>query len=239
MRILFRSPVQQILQDLSFAFRTLRRSPAFATVAILTLAIGIGASTAIFSFVDGVLLKPLPYANADRIVRVLEKPPGDADARNGISTLNFLDWQQQNTVFEYMAARTGGSVTLTGVATPIQFRGARMSAHGFDILGVHAVLGRTFAPDEDQLGKDRVAVLSNALWKSQFGADRDIIGRAIQLTVSRRRNRSPPRRRRLRSFLCPDLPAAGIRAAEHDTQLPLVRSNGAPQTRRDDREGAR
>ena len=181
MRILFRSPVGQILQDVSYAFRTLRRSPAFATVAILTLAIGIGANTAIFSFVDGVLLKPLPYANADRIVRVLEKPPGDPDARNGISTLNFLDWQQQNRVFEYMAARTGGSVTLTGVATPIQFRGARMSAHGFDILGVHAVLGRTFAPDEDQLGKDRVAVLSNALWKSQFGADRDIIGRAIQL----------------------------------------------------------
>jgi putative ABC transport system permease protein len=159
----------------------LRRSPAFTVVAILTLAIGIGANTAIFSFVDGVLLKPLPYANADRIVRVLEKPPGDPDARNGISTLNFLDWKRQNTVFEYMAAQTGDSVTMTGVPNPVQFRGARISAHGFDIFGVRAALGRTFAPDEDQAGKHRVAVLTNALWRSQFGADRGIIGRVIQL----------------------------------------------------------
>lgn len=161
--------------------RTLRKSPGFTTVAILTLAIGIGANTAIFSFVDGVLLKPLPYANAARIVRVLEKPPGGPDARNGISTLNFLDWQRQNTVFEYMAARTGGSVALTGVNKPVQLRGELMSAHGFDILGVHAVLGRTFAGDEDQPGKNRVAVLSHSLWESQFGSDVHIVGRAIQL----------------------------------------------------------
>jgi putative ABC transport system permease protein len=173
--------VREILQDVRYGFRTLRKSPGFTTVAILTLAIGIGANTAIFSFVDGVLLKPLPYANADRIVRVLEKPPGDPDARNGISTLNFLDWQRQNSVFQYMAARTGGSVTLTGTSNPVQLRGARMSAHGFDILGVHAVLGRTFAPDEDQAGKNRVAVLSHSLWQSQFGSDASIIGRVIQL----------------------------------------------------------
>jgi len=159
----------------------LRKSPGFTAVALLTLAIGIGANTAIFSFVDGVLLKPLPYANADRIVRVLEKPPGDPDARNGISTLNFLDWQRQNTVFQYMAARTGGSVTLTGVSNPVQLRGARMSAHGFDILGVKAALGRTFAAGEDMPGKDRVAVLSHSLWTSQFGSDPSIIGRVIQL----------------------------------------------------------
>jgi putative ABC transport system permease protein len=159
----------------------LRKSPGFAVVAVLTLAIGIGANTAIFSFVDGVLLKPLPYANADRIMRVLEKPPGDPEARNGISTLNFLDWQRQNSVFQYMAARTGGSVTLTGVSNPVQLRGARMSAHGFDILGVKAVLGRTFAADEDQPGKSRVAVLSHSLWASQFGSDASIIGRVIQL----------------------------------------------------------
>jgi putative ABC transport system permease protein len=159
----------------------LRKSPGFTAVALLTLAIGIGANTAIFSFVDGVLLKPLPYANADRIMRVLEKPPGDPDARNGISTLNFLDWQRQNSVFQYMAARTGGSVTLTGVTKPVQLRGARMSAHGFDILGVKAVLGRTFVADEDQPGKNRVAVLSHSLWASQFGSDPNIIGRVIQL----------------------------------------------------------
>lgn len=173
--------MREILQDVQYGFRTLRKSPGFTTVALLTLAIGIGANTAIFSFVDGVLLRPLPYANAGRIMRVLEKPPGGPDARNGISTLNFLDWQHQNTVFQYMAARTGGSVTLTGSGEPVRLRGERMSAHGFDILGVQAVLGRTFAADEDQAGKSKVAVLSHSLWVTQFGSDPGVVGRVIQL----------------------------------------------------------
>ena len=159
--------------------RTLRKSPGFTTVGVLTLAIGIGANTAIFSFVNGVLLKPLPYGEPERIVRVLEKPPGGG--RNGISTLNYLDWQKDNTVFEYMAAQTGGSVTLTGVTEPVLLRGSRVSSHYFDIFGIKATLGRTFAADEDQLGKHRVAVLSHALWASQFGADPNVIGRSITL----------------------------------------------------------
>ncbi len=89
----------------------------FATVALVTLAIGIGANAAIFSFVNGVLLKALSYGEPERIVRVLEKPPGGG--RNGISTLNYLDWQKDNTVFEYMAAQAGGSVTLTGINEPV------------------------------------------------------------------------------------------------------------------------
>jgi putative ABC transport system permease protein len=145
----------------------------------LTLAIGIGANTAIFSFVNGVLLKPLPYGEPERIVRVLEKPPGGG--RNGISTLNYLDWKKDNTVFEHMAAQTGGNVTLTGVQEPLQLRGARVSPPYFEIFGVKAALGRTFAPEEDQLGRHRVAVLSHALWASQFGADPAIIGRSITL----------------------------------------------------------
>ena len=171
--------MHELMQDLRFGVRTLRRSPGFAIVAILTLAIGIGANTAIFSFVNGVLLKPLPYGEPERIVRVLEKPPGGG--RNGISTLNFLDWQKDNTVFEYMAAQTGGSVTLTGVTEPVQLRGVRVSSHYFDIFGVKAALGRTFAPDEDQMGKDGVAVISHALWLSQFGADPGVIGRTVTL----------------------------------------------------------
>lgn len=178
--------MHELWRDIRYSVRMLRKSPGFTAVALLTLALGIGANTAIFSFVDGVLLKPLPYANANRIMRVLEKPPGDVKPPGGpeariISTLNFLDWQRQNSVFQYMAARTGGSVTLTGISHPLQIRGMRMSAHGFDIFGVHAALGRTFAPDEDQPGKHRVAVLSHALWVSQFGSDRSIIGRVIQL----------------------------------------------------------
>src|SRR5437773_11527289 len=146
--------MSSFLQDLRYAGRTLANSPGFAAVALLTLALGIGANTAIFSFVDGLLLKPLPYRGADRIVRVLEKPPrGD---RNGISTLNFLDWQKDNQVFDFMAAQTGGTATLTGTGDPVQLRGARVSARFFDIFGIQAERGRTFLPDEDQLGKNRV-----------------------------------------------------------------------------------
>jgi putative ABC transport system permease protein len=148
-------------------------------VALLTLALGIGANTAIFSFVDGLLLRPLPYRDADRIVRVLEKPP--LFERNGISTLNFLDWQKDNTAFDFMAAQTGGSMTLTGERDPVQLRGARVSAHYFDIFGIRAAVGRTFLPDEDQAGKDKVVVLSHALWVSQFGSDPSIINRKVSL----------------------------------------------------------
>ena len=97
-----------LLRDLQYARRTLAKSPGFTIVSLLTLAIGVGANTAIFSLVDAALLKPLPYPDADRIVRVLEKPPGFP--RNGISTMTFLDWQRQNTVFDYMAADAGGGV---------------------------------------------------------------------------------------------------------------------------------
>jgi len=171
--------VSSLLQDLRYAWRTLANSPGFTAVALLTLALGIGANTAIFSFVDGLLLRPLPYKDANRIVRVLEKPP--LFERNGISTLNFLDWQKDNTVFDFMAAQTGGSMTLTGDRDPVQLRGARVSAHYFDIFGIKATLGRTFLPDEDQAGKDKVVVLSHALWVSQFGSDPSIINRKVSL----------------------------------------------------------
>ena len=129
--------MSSLLQDLRYAWRTLAHSPGFTIVALLTLALGIGANTAIFSFVDGLLLRPLPYKDADRIVRVLEKPP--QGERNGISTLNFLDWQKDNAVFDFMAAQSGGSVTLTGRQDPVQLRGQRVSARFFDIFGEASV----------------------------------------------------------------------------------------------------
>jgi putative ABC transport system permease protein len=166
-------------RDLRFALRMLRKSPGFTAVAMLTLAIAIGANTAIFSFVDGVLLKPLPYDDPDRIVRIMEKPP--QGERNGISTLNFLDWQQQNEVFDFHSAQAGGAVTMTGGTEPVQLRGGRVSADFFKIFGIQAALGRTFLPGEDQLGKDDVAVLSHAFWRSEFGADPSIVNRTILL----------------------------------------------------------
>ena len=171
--------MMSVLQDVRFACRMLAKSPGFTLVCLSTLALGIGANTAIFSFVDAALLKPLPYADADRIVRVLEKPP--RGQRNGISTLTFLDWQRDNTVFDFMAAQTGGPVTLTGDGEPVQLRSGRVSAHYFDIFGLKAALGRTFAADEDQLGKEHVAVLSHVLWESRFGGDLKLVGRAIRL----------------------------------------------------------
>ncbi len=171
--------MNSFLLDLRFAFRMIRNSPGFTVVSVLTLALGIGANAAIYSFVDGVLLKPLPYPHPEQILEVWEKP-ADGD-RNGISTLNFLDWKNQNTVFTAMAAETGGSATLTGVDVPVQLRGSRVSARYFDIFGIKPFLGRTFAPNEDQPGKDQVVVLSNRIWQSRFGADRGILGRTIHL----------------------------------------------------------
>jgi len=162
-----------------YPLRTLLRSPGFTAVALLTLALGIGANTAIFSFVNGVLLKPLPYGDPHRIVMVWEKPPGGL--RNGISTLNFLDWKNQNTVFAHMAARRGDSVTLTGSGDPVQLGATLVSAPYFDIFGLHAALGRTFATDEDQLGKSDVVVLGNRMWRTRFGGDPRIIGRKLVL----------------------------------------------------------
>ncbi len=171
--------MDQLGKDLRFALRMIRNSPGFTIIAILTLALGIGANTAIFSFVDAVLLTPLPYPHPEQIVMVWEKPPGGE--RNGISTLNFLDWKRENTVFSAMAAETGSSMTLTGGDRPVQVQGARESAPFFDIWGIKPMLGRTFAPDEDQPGKNQVVVLSHRFWESQFGADKSIIGRTLSL----------------------------------------------------------
>jgi putative ABC transport system permease protein len=132
-----------------------------------------------FSVVNGILLRPLPYPDPDRIVRVLERLP--SGGLNGVSTLNYLDWTKQNTVFEYMAAEAGWLATLTGGAEPVLVRAARASARYFDIFGVKPALGRTFLPEQDQLGKHRVVLLSHALWKSRFGADPAILERVIRL----------------------------------------------------------
>ncbi|HEX4167475.1 MAG TPA: ABC transporter permease [Bryobacteraceae bacterium] len=171
--------MEELLQNLRFAFRQIRQSPGFSTVAILTLALGIGANTAIFSFVDAVLLKSLPYPHPEQIVQIWEKPPGSD--RNGVSTMNFLDWKNQNTVFSAVAAETGGAVTLSGTGEPVQLRGSRVSAPYFGIFGIRPALGRTFAPDEDQPGKEQVVVLSHRIWQSRFGSDPALLGRRILL----------------------------------------------------------
>src|SRR4029078_2457871 len=166
-------------QDLRYATRTLTNSRGFTLVAVLTLAIGVGANVAIFSFVDGILLNPLPSDQPERIVRILEKPP--RGERNGISTLNFLDWQKDNTVFDFHSAQAGGAVTMTGGNEPVQLRGARVSPDYFKIFSIKPALGRLFLPCEDQLGKHQVAVISHVTWVTQFGSDPNIINRTVFL----------------------------------------------------------
>jgi len=171
--------LDEFAQDLRYGLRTLARAPGFTVVAVLTLALGIGANSAIFSFVDAVLLKPLPYQHAERILQVWEKPPGGGN--NVVSALNFLDWRSQTTVFDSMAASTGAPVTLTGHGDPVQLQAARVSAGYFDVFGMTPSIGRTFAVGEDGPGHDHVVVLSHRLWTTQFGGDRTIVGRDIML----------------------------------------------------------
>jgi putative ABC transport system permease protein len=168
-----------VVRDLRHAIRLLRNNAGYSAVAIATIALAIGANTAMFSVVKGLLWSPLPYPEPDRIVRVLERLPNGGP--NSISTLNYLDWTKQNSVFEHMAAETGWRATLTGGDEPILIQAVRVSAHYFDIFGAKPALGRTFLPDEDQLGKDHVVLLSHALWERRFGADPAILDRDILL----------------------------------------------------------
>ena len=214
--------MSSLLRDVRHAARNLRQSPGFTLVAVLTLAVGIGANTAIFSFVDGLLLKPLPYPDADRIVRVMEKPP--RGERNGISTLNFLDWQKDNTVFDFMSAQSGDAVTLTGGSEPFSCAGGLVSADYFKVFGIEPALGRTFLPGEDQLGKNQVAVISHVLWVSQFGADpsdREPHDPSQQRTSHG--HWCPARGKRLRPRRRSTVAAARLQAVEHDARLPLAR----------------
>jgi putative ABC transport system permease protein len=171
--------LETLIQDLRYSLRQLLRSPGFTAVAIVTLALGIGANTAIFSFVDAVLLKPLPYPHPERIVSVWIKWPGGG--AGPIDTLDFLDWKRQNRCFQFLSAIQRGTVTLTGSGEPQELNVQKVSASYFKVLGVGAALGRTFAPGEDQLGKDQEVVLSNRVWQSRFGGDPKIIGRKITL----------------------------------------------------------
>ena len=175
--------MNQMLQDLSYALRTFRRAPGFAAVAILTLALGIGATTAVFSVVNTVLLQPLPFKNQDRLMVLWESAKKRKLDSIEMSYPNFRDWQSQNQVFAEMAALTASNagVNLTGSGEPVQLEAAPVSANFFHTLGVDAELGRTFLPEEDRLGTRRVAILSHQLWADRFGSDPAIVGQQIRL----------------------------------------------------------
>jgi putative ABC transport system permease protein len=172
---------EQLWQDLHLAFRQLGKSRTFAAVAILTLALGIGANTAVFSVADAVLLKPLRFDDPTSLAVVWEKLPKYDITRNTVSPANFLDWREQNRSFRGMAAFVDQAANLTGAGRPEQIDVEQVSANFFSVLGVEPMLGRGFVDGEDQSGKSNVVVLSYSLWKSKFAGDLDILGKSIQL----------------------------------------------------------
>jgi len=157
----------------------MRKSPGFAVVAILTLALGIGANTTIFSVVNGVLLNPLPYPESDRLVVLFHNKPNFT--KGSISYPNFLDWQRDNRSFDAMVAYRYGDAKLTGAGEPENLSGRMVSAGFFEVLGVKPLLGRTFAADEDRLGANPTVMISEGLWKRKFSSNPHIVGQVIVL----------------------------------------------------------
>jgi len=169
------------LEDLRHGLRLLRKSPGFTAVAALTLALGIGGTAAIFSVVDRVLLRPLPFPEPDRLVMIFENDRLRGTARELASMPDFEDFRAQATVFESLSARQSGDRTITGERDPERVVVARVSASFFPMLGVKPLLGRAFSPDEQIAGKDRVVLLSHGLWQRRFGADRGVVGRPLTI----------------------------------------------------------
>jgi len=155
------------------------KSPAFTLIAVTALALGIGANTAMFSIVNGVLLRPLPYSGADRLLKLYTSIPQFRES--SVSYPNFLDWRDRSRSFERMAAYRGDSFTLTGQGSPERLRGQMASSTIFAVLGVKPIIGRTFADAEDQRGAAPVAVLTSDFWKTRFGGDPNVVGRSLTL----------------------------------------------------------
>ncbi len=170
-----------MLQDFRFALRQFLKSPAFSIVAVLTLALAIGANTAIFSAADAVLLHPLPYPNSDQLVIVQETLPAHGLTTIAPSPQDFAEFRRRATCLTQIAAMIGGDVTLTGDGPPEDVPDARISASMLPMLGITPMLGSLFSSDEEQIGRNRVAILSEALWVRRYAGDRSIIGKNIQI----------------------------------------------------------
>jgi hypothetical protein len=170
--------MESLRQDITYALRWLGRSRHFAAIAILTLAIGIGGTTTMFSVIHAVLLRPLPFDSPERLVAISHVWQGQPTT---MSAPNFHDARDQIRAIESAAAYREGDMTLTGQGEPVRLSGARVSAGFFDVLGVRAALGRSFRPDENTPGKEKVAVIGQALWQQRFGSRTDIIDRTITI----------------------------------------------------------
>jgi putative ABC transport system permease protein len=171
-----------LLQDLRFGWRMLRRQPAFAFIAVLTLALGVGANTAIFSVVDAVLLRPLPYPEPERLVMLWTSMKAQGIPQSGSAMPDFREWRDQSRSFEGLGAFYYGDFNLAGDGgEPERAQGARVTANLFDVLGIRPTVGRNFLSEEEQYGSHHVALLSYGLWQRRYAADPQIVGRGISL----------------------------------------------------------
>jgi hypothetical protein len=176
--------LETVAQDVSFAARLLSKNPGFTLVSVLTLALGIGASTAIFSVVNAVLLRPLSYPEPDRLVQLWETSPPGSDIRNVVNAWNFLDWRERSRSFAGMAAFQYLTANLTGSGEPRAVAGLWVSPEFFAVLGVAPFAGRTFVSEEGVPGQDASVILSYEFWQKQFGGSLGIVGQTLSVNGS-------------------------------------------------------
>ena len=171
--------MDSLIKDISYGFRGLLKRPGFTAIAVVTLALGIGANTAIFSCVSALLINPLPFPQQDRIVAIWDKNPSRGVERNEVAMANYLDWRAQSQSFEHLALERWWSTNLTAGETPERVQGFLVTANFLDVLGVKPIMGRNFVEEENQPGKDAVAIITYSLWQRRFGSDANIINKPI------------------------------------------------------------
>src|SRR2546423_2067621 len=173
--------MESLFSDVRYAIRNLIKRPGFTAIAVITLALGIGANSAIFSTIYALLVNPLPFPGQERVVAIWDKAPSRGVQHNEVAMANYLDWRAQNNSFDHLALERWWSTNLTGADTPERIQGFLVTANFLDVVGVKPIRGRNFSEEENQPGKDAVAIITHSLWQRRFGADPNIINKTIKL----------------------------------------------------------
>src|SRR5215216_6743685 len=173
--------MESLRSDIRYALRNLLKRPAFTLIAVSTLALGIGANTAMFSAFNALLLKPLPFPELDRVVAIWDKQPSLGYTHNEVAFANYLDWQSQNQSFEQLALYRWWNANITGIDSPERIQGFLVTANFLDVLGMKPILGRNFIAEENQPGKEAVAIITHSLWQRRFGGDPNIVNKTITI----------------------------------------------------------
>src|ERR671920_2390590 len=173
--------MKTLLQDVRYGFRMLRKSPGVTLAAVVSLALGIGANTAIFSVVNSILLKSLPYDEPDRVVLLWGDSPSQGNHRNQVSATDVDDWRRENKVFEEVSTFGDWSATFLGAGEPERVPGTQVGDGFFRVMRGTPMLGRVFLPEEQEEGRDNVIVLGHGLWQRRFGSDPSVVGRSVSL----------------------------------------------------------